>query len=108
MQPQAEPGAPRGFDEAHLTGEGDLFLHSIEMGRADVCVLGITGPLTGRVLAGDSDGCWGPDVSSVDDFLSWYERRLDLMAAGQDNRAPEVTSPDLRGHPNRHRPAPKI
>jgi hypothetical protein len=108
MQPNSEPGAPRGFGKAHLTEEGDLFLHIIEMGCTDVCVLGITGPLAGRVLIGNRDGYWGPNVSSAGDFLAWYERWLDHMAAGLDNRALELTSPHLRGHPNRHRLAPKI
>ncbi|MFJ3720582.1 SMI1/KNR4 family protein [Streptomyces sp. NPDC090057] len=107
MQKNTAPGAPRGFDEASSTQEGDLFLHIIEMGCADVCLLAVTGPLTGRVVTGNSDGYWGPNVSSARDFLAWYERWLDHMAQGRDNRALELTSPQLRSHPNRHRLAPK-
>ncbi|MFB7918151.1 SMI1/KNR4 family protein [Streptomyces sp. NPDC056061] len=109
MNPRGKPGAPRGFDG---TGSGnherDLFLHVIEMGCTDVCVIAVTGPLTGRVLTGNGDGYWGPNVSSATDFLDWYERWLDQMSAGRDNRALELTSPQLRAHPNRHRMAPKI
>ncbi|MFJ4672735.1 SMI1/KNR4 family protein [Kitasatospora purpeofusca] len=108
MQPSLGAGTPRGFDEAGLGEEGDLFLHIIEMGCTDVCVVGLTGPLTGRVVIGNSDAYWGPNVSSADDFLAWYERWLDHMTAGRDNRALELTSPHLRSHPNRHRLAPKI
>ncbi|MER6022365.1 SMI1/KNR4 family protein, partial [Streptomyces anulatus] len=77
-------------------------------GCTDVCVIAVTGPLTGRVLIGNSDGFWGPNVSSATDFLDWYERRLNHMSAGRDNRALELTSPQLRAHPSRHRPAPNI
>ena len=42
------------------------------------------------------------------DFLDRYERWLNHMSAGRDNRALELTSPRLRTHPNRHRLAPKI
>ncbi|WP_217574319.1 SMI1/KNR4 family protein [Streptomyces sp. GbtcB7] len=108
MNPAGEPGAPRGFDVAvREARDSDLFLHIIEMGCTDVCVLGVTGPLTGRVLTGNSDGHWGPDVSSATDFLDWYERWLNQMNDGRDNRALELTSPQLRAHPNRHRLAPK-
>ncbi|MGW0615528.1 hypothetical protein [Streptomyces sp. NPDC002788] len=68
----------------------------------------MSGPLAGRVLTGNSDGHWGPDVSSAADFLDWYERWLDHMNAGRDNRALGLTSPGLRSHPHRHRLAPKI
>lgn len=74
----------------------------------DVCVIAVTGPLTGRVLIGNGDGYWGPNVSSATDFLDWYERWLNHMSAGCDNRALELTSPQLRAHPDRHRMAPKI
>jgi hypothetical protein len=97
MAPQGEPGAPRGFtavDPLHHPS-GDLFLDIIEAGCSDVVLLGITGPLTGRVLTGNSDGFWGPNVSSATDFLAWYERWLDQMAAGQDNRALGLTSPGV-------------
>ncbi|WP_199836865.1 SMI1/KNR4 family protein [Streptomyces sp. CB01373] len=108
MQKSSDPGTPRGFDEASSAEQGDLFLHIIEMGCTDVCLLALTGPLTGRVVIGNSDGYRGPNVSSAQDFLAWYERWLDHMARGRDNRALELTSPQLRSHPNRHRLAPKI
>ncbi|MEV6379517.1 SMI1/KNR4 family protein [Streptomyces sp. NPDC051773] len=106
MNPRGEPGTPRGFAVAP-PGEPDrdLFLHVIEMGCTDVCLIALTGPLTGRVLTGNSDGYWGPNVSSATDFLDWYERWLDHMTAGRDNRALELTSPRLRAHPNRFRMA---
>ncbi|MGW1404161.1 hypothetical protein ACWCRF_37310 [Streptomyces sp. NPDC002405] len=107
MQKRSDPGTPRGYDEASSAEEGDLFLHIIEMGCTDVCLLTLTGPLTGRVVIGNSDGYWGPGVFSAQDFLAWYERWLDHMAQGRDNRALELTSPQLRSHPNRHRLAPK-
>ncbi|WP_077797091.1 SMI1/KNR4 family protein [Streptomyces sp. JHA26] len=109
MNPRGEPGTPRGFSG---TGPGprerDLFLHVIEMGCTDVCVIAVTGPLAGRVLIGNGDGFWGPNVSSATDFLDRYERWLDHMGAGRDNRALELTSPRLRAHPDRYRMAPKI
>ncbi|MGW3339090.1 SMI1/KNR4 family protein [Streptomyces sp. NPDC001009] len=109
MNPRGEPGAPRGFGDAGAGAhERDLFLHIIEMGCTDVCVLAVTGPLTGRVLIGNSDGHWGPNVTSATDFLDWYERWLDHMSTGRDNRALELTSPRLHAHPNRHRMAPRI
>lgn len=94
----------RGFSRAYRpTRRGDLFLHVIERGCSDLVLIGVTGPLTGRMLIGSADGFWGPNVSSVPDFLAWYERWLDHMAAGQDNRALELTSPHLRTHPIRQR-----
>ncbi|WP_369198595.1 SMI1/KNR4 family protein [Streptomyces djakartensis] len=82
----------RGFSRAYRsTRRGDLFLHVIERGCSDLGLIGITGPLTGRVLIGNADG---------------YERWLDHLAAGQDNRALELTSPQLRAHPIRQRLAP--
>ncbi|MFD9691845.1 SMI1/KNR4 family protein [Kitasatospora sp. NPDC059146] len=109
MEPRGEPGTPRGFDRpAAGSHDRDLFLHIIEMGCTDVCVIAVTGPLTGRVLVGNGDGHWGPNVSSAADFLDWYERWLDQMSAGLDNRALELTSPRLRGHPHRHRMAPEL
>ncbi|MFF7250737.1 hypothetical protein ACFZBU_43555 [Embleya sp. NPDC008237] len=59
-------------------------------------LLGITGPLAGRVVTGNADGCWGPDVSSATDFLAWYERWLDHMLDGRDSRDLGLTSPALR------------
>ncbi|MET9572951.1 SMI1/KNR4 family protein [Streptomyces virginiae] len=95
---------PRGFSRAYRpTRRGDLFLHVIERGCSDLVLMGITGPLTGRMLIGSADGFWGPNVSSAPDFLAWYERWLDHMAAGQDNRALKLTSPRLRAHPMRQR-----
>ena len=107
MQPSSGPGVPRGFDGADPSEEGDLFLHIVETGCTDVRVLALTGPLTGRVVIGNGDGYWGPDVSSAGDFLAWYGRWLDHMTGGLDNRALELTSPQLRSHPDRHRLAPK-
>ncbi|AOT61334.1 MULTISPECIES: SMI1/KNR4 family protein [Streptomyces] len=107
MNPRGGPGTPRGFECAEGGHQGDLFLHVVEMGCTDVCVIAVTGPLTGRVLTGNGDGFWGPDVSSATDFLGWYERWLDHMGAGRDNRALELTSPRLRSHPQRYRRAPR-
>lgn len=102
INPRREPGAPRGFERAgRAAHERDLFLHIIEMGCTDVCVIALTGPLSGRVLTGNGDGFWGPDVSSATDFLDWYERWLDHMGAGCDNRALELTSPRLRARSDR-------
>ncbi|MER8220646.1 SMI1/KNR4 family protein [Streptomyces sp. NPDC094143] len=102
------PGAPRGFDQASGAEDGNLYLHIVEMGCADLCLLALTGSLAGRVVIGNKDGYWGPNVSSARDFLAWYERWLDHMARGWDNRALELTSPRLRSHPNSHRLAPRI
>ncbi len=109
MNPRGEPGTPRGFEGVAPGSHGrDLFLHVIEMGCTDVCVIAVTGPLTGRVLIGNGDGFWGPNVSSATDFFDWYERWLNHLSAGRDTRALELTSPRLRAHPDRHRMAPKI
>ncbi|MFF2145771.1 SMI1/KNR4 family protein [Kitasatospora sp. NPDC058190] len=97
MDPQGESSRPRGFTFAGgPPHRGDLFLHIIEAGCTDLVLLGITGPLTGRVVAGNADGFRGPNVSSATDFLAWYERWLDHMLAGRDNRDLELTSPALR------------
>ncbi|MEW2632867.1 SMI1/KNR4 family protein [Streptomyces sp. NPDC048389] len=97
MDPQGERGTPRGFTAVdQRTAEGDLFLNIIEAGCSDLVLLGITGPLAGRIITGNSDGFWGPNVSSASDFLAWYERWLDHMASGRDNRALELTSPATR------------
>lgn len=106
MEPASGAGVPRAVDRVGAKWSGDLFLHVIEMGCTDVCALAVTGPLTGRVVTGNSDGYWGPNVSSATDFLDWYGRWLRHMAAGRDNRALGLTSPRLRGHPNRYRLAP--
>ncbi|MEV5491159.1 hypothetical protein AB0L47_24705 [Streptomyces bobili] len=45
MNPRGEPGTPRGFNGADPRAQGcDLFLHIIEMGYTDVCVIAVTGP----------------------------------------------------------------
>ncbi|MEU5893634.1 SMI1/KNR4 family protein [Streptomyces sp. NPDC047461] len=99
----------RGFSRAwRPTRQGDLFLHVIEAGCSDLVLLGVTGPLTGRMLVGNADGFWGPNVSSAPDFLAWYERWLDQMAHGRDNRALALTSPPLRAHPHNYRLAPRL
>ncbi|MFE2217278.1 hypothetical protein ACFW93_35825 [Streptomyces canus] len=67
-------------------------------------LLGVTGPLTGRIVTGNSDGFWGPDLSSAPDFIAWYELWLDEMAAGHDSRALELTSPASRSAERRARP----
>ncbi|WP_328400203.1 hypothetical protein [Streptomyces sp. NBC_00390] len=90
-------GRPRGFSRAYRpTRRGDLFLHVVERGCSDLARIGVTGPLTGRMLIGNADGFWGPNVSSAPDFLAWYERWLDHMGAGRDNRALALTSPPFR------------
>ncbi|MBD0710413.1 MULTISPECIES: SMI1/KNR4 family protein [unclassified Streptomyces] len=97
MDDQGEPGSSRGFTFVDRPPHrGDLFLHIIEAGCTDLVLLGITGPLTGRVVTGNADGFRGPDVSSATDFLAWYERWLDHLLAGRDNRDLELTSPALR------------
>jgi hypothetical protein len=97
MDPRGEPGRPRGFTfAADPPHRSDLFLHIIEAGCTDLVLLGVTGPLAGRVVTGNADGFWGPHVSSATDFLAWYERWLDHMLDGRDNRDLELTSPALR------------
>ncbi|MDX3536571.1 SMI1/KNR4 family protein [Streptomyces sp. MB09-01] len=109
MNPATANTGSRGFSRAYRpTRDGHLFLHVIERGCSDLVLIGVTGPLTGRMLIGNVDGFWGPNVSSAPDFLAWYERWLDHMAAGLDNRALELTSPRLHAHPNRYRLASKI
>ncbi|MFF1545837.1 hypothetical protein [Streptomyces sp. NPDC058291] len=105
MDPEgAGGGTPRGFSAVEdRTRPGDRFLHIIEAGCSDVVVLGVTGPLTGPVLTGNSDGFWGPDLSPAPGFLAWYELWLDEMAAGHDNRALELTSPAARSAAERSR-----
>ncbi|MFJ5829419.1 SMI1/KNR4 family protein [Streptomyces sp. NPDC093089] len=96
MKPAVPGTRTRSFRRAHrYTRTGDLFLHVVEPGCTDLVLVGVTGPLTGRVIIGNVDGFWGPNVSSAPDFLSWYERWLDHMAAGRDNRALQLTSPRL-------------
>ncbi|MFF4550814.1 SMI1/KNR4 family protein [Streptomyces sp. NPDC001435] len=95
MDRQPPDGSPRGFHHVNHPNalQGDLFLHIIEMGCTDLCLIGVTGPLTGRMLTGNADGFWPPNVSSARDFLSWYERWLDHMRDGKDNGALGLTSP---------------
>ncbi|MFJ6485937.1 hypothetical protein ACIQK6_38295 [Streptomyces sp. NPDC091682] len=94
MDRQPPDGSPRGFHHVKHPNalQGDLFLQVIEMGCTDLCLIRVTEPLTGRVLIGNSDGFWPPNVSSARDFLSWYERWLDHMRDGKDNRALGLTS----------------
>ncbi|NUS54571.1 MAG: SMI1/KNR4 family protein [Streptomycetaceae bacterium] len=94
MDPR-EPGTHlRGFHRARpRVSRGDLFLHVIERGCSDLVLVGVTGPLSGRVLTGNADGFWGPNVSSAPDFLAWYERWLDHMTAGRHNEALSLTAP---------------
>ncbi|WP_380281924.1 SMI1/KNR4 family protein [Kitasatospora purpeofusca] len=96
MNPREEPGRPRGFTFTDSRSHrGDLFLHIIEAGCTDLVLLGVTGPLAGRVVTGNGDGFWGPNVSSATDFLAWYERWLNHMLDGRDNRGLGLTSPAL-------------
>lgn len=103
------PGENRGFDRVPAAGTTrDRFLSIAETGCFDLVLIALEGPLTGRVVIGNGSGWWGPNVSSAADFLAWYERWLDHMAAGKDNRALELTSPALRAHPERCRMAPLL
>ncbi|WP_199791470.1 hypothetical protein [Streptomyces sp. 142MFCol3.1] len=90
-------GSPRGFTRAERWDalQGDLFLHIIEMGCSDLCLIGVTGPLVGRVVTGNADGFWPPNVSSAPDFLSWYARWLNHMRDGKDNAALGLSSPAI-------------
>ncbi|MEV0537802.1 hypothetical protein [Kitasatospora sp. NPDC050463] len=45
-----------------------MFLPIIEAGCVDLVLLGITSPLAGRVLTGNADGFWDPDVSPATDL----------------------------------------
>ncbi|MFI1172843.1 SMI1/KNR4 family protein [Streptomyces melanogenes] len=94
MDPEPAASAPRGFTPLEQRQHhDDLFLHIIEAGCSDLVLLGITGPLSGRILTGNSDGFWGPDLSPAADFIAWYELWLDDMAAGRNNRALELSAP---------------
>ncbi|MFD9378258.1 SMI1/KNR4 family protein [Streptomyces sp. NPDC059999] len=95
MDRPSSDGTPRGFHHAsHRDAlQGDLFLHIVEMGCSDLCLIGVTGPLTGRMLTGNADGFRGANVSSAQDFQSWYERWLNHMRDGRDNGALGLTSP---------------
>ncbi|MET9122281.1 hypothetical protein [Streptomyces sp. NPDC004528] len=65
----------------------------MEMGCSDLCLIGRTGLLAGRMVTGNADGFWPPNVSLAQDFLSWYERWLDHMRDGKDNAALGLSSP---------------
>ncbi|MFF7211701.1 SMI1/KNR4 family protein [Streptomyces sp. NPDC008238] len=97
MNPKPTGGGPRGFTHADRSDpmHGDLFLHIIEMGCSDLCLIAVTGPLAGRVVTGNADGFWPPNVSSAPDFLSWYERSLNHMRDGKDNAALGLASPGI-------------
>ncbi|WP_308267690.1 SMI1/KNR4 family protein [Yinghuangia soli] len=96
------PGKERGFGLVPAAGtDRDRFLHIAEMGCTDLALIALEGPIAGRVVIGNASGWWGPNVSSAADFLAWYERWLDHMAAGKDDRGLELTSPALRAHPGR-------
>ncbi|MFE5590318.1 SMI1/KNR4 family protein [Streptomyces sp. NPDC056549] len=100
MDRQPSDGTPRGFHHVHHPDAlaGDRFLHIVEMGCTDLCLIGVTGPLTGRMVIGNADGFWHPNVSSAHDFLGWYERWLNHMRHGKDNRALGLTSPWTVAH----------
>ncbi|MFV2175552.1 SMI1/KNR4 family protein [Actinomadura sp. LOL_016] len=93
LSPPSSTETTRGFGLAGRAVEGDLFLQIIEMGCTDAWLIAVTGPLTGRILIGNLEGYRGPNASSASDSLSCYERWLDHMHAGRDNRALELTSP---------------
>ncbi|MFB7342814.1 SMI1/KNR4 family protein [Streptomyces hydrogenans] len=95
MNRKPADGGPRGFTHvSHPDAQrGDLFLHVVEMGCSDLCLVAVTGPLTGRVLTGNADGFLPPNVSSARDFLGWYERWLDHLADGRDDPALGLSSP---------------
>ncbi|MFJ8668898.1 SMI1/KNR4 family protein [Streptomyces sp. NPDC093600] len=95
MNRKPSDGSPQGFTHVDHPDavQRDLFLHVIEMGCSDLCLIGVTGPLAGRVVTGNADGVWPPNVSSAPDFLSRYERWLDHMRDGKDNAALGLTSP---------------
>ncbi|MFB7105262.1 SMI1/KNR4 family protein [Streptomyces hydrogenans] len=95
MNPKPVDGGPRGFTHAHHPDapRGDLFLHVVERGCSDLCLVAVTGPLTGRVVTGNASGFLPPNVSSARDFLGWYERWLDHLADGRDDPALGLSSP---------------
>ncbi|MFD8636135.1 SMI1/KNR4 family protein [Streptomyces sp. NPDC059533] len=97
MNAKPQDGSPRGFTHVfHPSAmRGDRFLHIVEMGCTDLCLIGVTGPLAGRMLTGNADSFWSANVSSARDFLSWYERWLNHMGDGKDNAALGLTSPPI-------------
>ncbi|MFD9981491.1 SMI1/KNR4 family protein [Streptomyces massasporeus] len=113
MNRKPADGSPRGFTHVDrpYALQGDLFLHIIEMGCSDLCLIGVTGPLAGRVVTGNADGFWPPNVSSAQDFLSWYERWLNHMREGKDNVALGLSSPAILASPRwgpRAKEAPQV
>lgn len=96
MNPR-QPGARgRGFTPAgDIHRPANLFLHIIEAGCTDMVLIAVTGPLAGRIVTGNGEGFWGPDVSPIPDFLAWYERWLDALTAGRDDQALHLTSPGI-------------
>jgi hypothetical protein len=85
-----------GFTRADaISRSRDLFLHIIEAGCSDLALMGVTGPLAGRVVIGNADGFWRPDLSPAPDFLAWYEHWLDAIAAQRDDRTLHLTSPGI-------------
>jgi hypothetical protein len=96
MNPRGDQPAGRGFTAAGAVHRsGDLFLHIIEAGCSDLVLMGVTGPLAGQIVIGNGEGFWGPDLSQAPDFLAWYERWLDAVAAQRDDRKPHLTSPGI-------------
>ena len=97
MNRKSADGSLRGFTHVDhpYALRGDLFLHIIEMGCSDLCLIGVTGPLAGRVVTSNADGFWPSNVSSAQDFLSWYERWLNHMRDGKDNAALGLSSPAI-------------
>lgn len=66
----------------------------IHHGCTSYTLLIVSGPAHGRLVRIDFNGIPGPHVLEDADFLSWYERWLDELAAGYDvthisNKIPE-------------------
>lgn len=98
MNPRRDRAA-RGFTPTDvLNRRRDLFLNIIEAGCSDLVLIGVTGPLTGRIITGNADGFWGPDLSPARDFPAWYEQWLDTITTGRDDRKLHLTSPGITKH----------
>jgi len=96
MNPHGDQTQGRSFTPADaLLHSGDLFLNIIEAGCLDLVLLGVTGTLTNRIVTGNADGFWGPELSPMPDFLAWYEQWLDAIAAQRDDRKIHLTSPGI-------------
>lgn len=96
MNPRGDGTPGRGFTPADaLLHSGDVFLNIIEAGCSDLVLLGLTGPLANRIITGNVDGFWGPELSPAPDFLAWYEHWLDAIAAQRDDRKLHLTSPGI-------------